>query len=68
MSTGYGIKSSKTEAGNLFTVLFGLAEIIDGLVRISSLGFCYSSLRRYVVIRQLRIEKVKKQMSEGGDL
>lgn len=54
---------NKNPAGKVFNIVFGLAEILDGLVRLFSFGFLATTLTlnwsRYGAKRSIEIMKRK---------
>lgn len=48
------IERNLNAAGRRANVLFGLVEVIDGLVRVLSLGFCHTRLCLVVTRWQVR--------------
>ena len=57
------IERNRHPAGRSWNALFGFAEIIDGLVRVLSLGFLHTRLLLVVTKHQARrmITKLKKR-------
>lgn len=55
---------NKNPTGNFTNILMGLAEIVDGLVRILSLGYLATTLpldvSRYMVLKNITKMKAKR--------
>ena len=57
------IERNLNAAGRRANVIFGVAELVDGLVRVLSLGFCHTRLTLIVSRWQMRraFQKARKE-------
>lgn len=60
------IERNKHPAGRLWNILFGLASLVDGLVRALSLGFCHTVLPITVARYQAKALHKRYRKRMGG--
>lgn len=57
------IERNLNAAGRRANVLFGVAEVIDGLVRVFSLGFCHTRL--CVIVTRWQVRRAFQNLRTG---